>query len=91
MHEARSESKSGMQKIAGIALECVGSHVPDSNTDKAWITRRRLVQHAARCWSFIFDDKADEDGRTWALHSLGTLHSGIGMFDEAEKMYKRAL
>ncbi|KAI4261199.1 MAG: hypothetical protein L6R42_003599 [Xanthoria sp. 1 TBL-2021] len=36
-------------ETAGLVLECVGSHVPDENTQEAWATRRQLMRHAARC------------------------------------------
>lgn len=34
-------------EMAGVALGCVGSHVPDEDMSEFWVTQRRLVGHAA--------------------------------------------
>jgi tetratricopeptide (TPR) repeat protein len=77
--------------MAGLALECVGSHVPNSAARKAWVTQRRLIRHAVRCWYFVENGMISEDGIAWVLDSLGNLYSDLGKLGEAEKMYKRAL
>ena len=35
--------------LARIAVEFVGSHVPEQQAIQPWLTQRRLLQHAARC------------------------------------------
>ena len=77
--------------MAGVAMECVASHVPDSNAHDSWVTQQRLIRHTARCWSFVALGIVDEDGRQRVLHSLGYLYSEVEKLDEAEKMYQRAL
>jgi len=77
--------------MARLALECVGSYVPDVIARKSEVTQRRLLRHAARCWQFVVDGMVSEDGVAWVLGSLGNLHSDQGKLGEAEKMYKRAL
>jgi tetratricopeptide (TPR) repeat protein len=77
--------------MAGLALRCVGSHVPDDNSPQFWVTQRRLLQHAARCWYLVSKDLVRDEGMEWALGSLGNLCTNQGKLDEAEKMYQRAL
>jgi tetratricopeptide (TPR) repeat protein len=78
-------------RMAGLALRCVGSHVPDNKSPKFWLTQRRLVQHAARCSYFISKGLVQEESVEWALYSLGFLYSDQGKLVEAETMYQRAL
>ena len=60
--------------MAGLALECVGSHVPNRAARKAWVTQRRLIRHAVRCWYFVEKGIISEDGIAWVLGSLGNLY-----------------
>lgn len=78
-------------ETAGLVLECVGSHVPDENTQEAWATRRQLMRHAARCSEYVMNGTVKKKDREWALHNLGYMFSKVGKFDEAEMMYQRAL
>jgi tetratricopeptide (TPR) repeat protein len=78
-------------RMAGLALECVGSHVPDKAARKAWVTQWRLIRHAVRCWHFVENGIISEDGIEGVLGSLGNLYLYQGKLGEAEKMYKRAL
>src|SRR5579871_561231 len=78
-------------KMAEIALECVGRHVPEDNAQHSWLTQRRLLRHLSRCWGFIIDGRLDDDGKEWILYNFGNMCSNQGRFDEAEKMYLRAL
>ncbi|KAL9131006.1 MAG: hypothetical protein Q9217_000948 [Psora testacea] len=50
-------------ETAGLVLECVGSHVPEENTHKPWVARRRLMRHAARCGGFVLNGTAENKGR----------------------------
>jgi tetratricopeptide (TPR) repeat protein len=77
--------------MAGLALECVGSHVPDRTARNAWVTQRRLVRHAVRCWYVVESGMVNEDGIAWVLDSLGNLYLDQGKLGEAEKMFERAL
>lgn len=36
-------------EMASLALECVGSHVPDSEAHRWWVTQRRLIRRVTRC------------------------------------------
>ena len=78
-------------RMAKTALECIGSHVPDHEKHKYWVTQYRLIRHAARCWDMVVKGMVKEEGVAWVLHSLGDLYSDWGKMDEAEKMYRRAL
>ena len=78
-------------EMASVVLECVGRHVPDSDSRNPWVTQRRLMRHVARCWRFVVDGGVDDNGREWSLHNFGNLYLGLGRLDEAEKMYQRAL
>lgn len=77
--------------MAGLALKCVGSHVPDRAARKAWVTQRRFIQHAVRCWYFVENGMISEDGIAWVLLSLGNLYLDQDKLGEAEQMYERAL
>ena len=77
--------------LARLALKFVGLHVPGRETDKWWLTQRRLLQHAARCSYIVLNSLVADDGMEWAFHSLGDLYAAQGKLNEAEKMYQRAL
>ncbi|KAF2198403.1 hypothetical protein GQ43DRAFT_163670 [Delitschia confertaspora ATCC 74209] len=76
---------------AGLALECVGSHIPNRTAQNSSLRQRRLLPHASRCWGFIFDGKLDQNGKEYILHRFGDMYSDLRRLDEAEKMYQRAL
>src|SRR6266480_2307421 len=76
--------------MARLALECVGSYVPDAMTRNTGFIRKRLFRHATRCWHFVVNGMVSEDGIAWVLGSLGNLYSDQGELGEAEKMYERA-
>jgi tetratricopeptide (TPR) repeat protein len=78
-------------ELAGLALECVGRHVPENNAPSSLVTQRRLLRHAGRCWEFVVDGRLDDYGKDWILHRFGDMHLDQGKHNEAEKMYQRAL
>jgi tetratricopeptide (TPR) repeat protein len=78
-------------KLSTIALTCVASAVPSTNTDKWWFLQRRLLPHAARHEQSFISGRVDITQIEWALHNLGNLYLDQGKLAEAEKMYKRAL
>jgi tetratricopeptide (TPR) repeat protein len=88
IHVLNHEWEAGMAKTA---LECVGSHVPDHEQHKYWVTQNRLIRHAARCWDMLVKGLVKENDIEWVLHSLGDLYLDWGKLDEAEKIYLRAL
>jgi tetratricopeptide (TPR) repeat protein len=77
--------------LARLALKFIGLHIPGKETDKWWVTQRRLLQHATRCSDLISNDLIADDSIEWACHKLGDLYSDQDKLDEAEKMYERAL
>jgi tetratricopeptide (TPR) repeat protein len=78
-------------EMAGLALDCVASHIPIKSSPNSWAIQRRLLRHAARCWSFVENGMVDDNGRAWALHCLGYLFAQQGRYGDAEKMFQRAL
>lgn len=78
-------------EMVGLAIDCVASHVPGRDNPNSWAIQRRLLRHAARCWSFVVNGMVDEDSRAWALHCLGYLYAEQGKHDQAEELYRRAL
>ena len=78
-------------EMADVALECVGSHVPDDASPKSWVTQRRLVGHAARSWYMLSNDLVRDEGMEWAVSNLGSVYYIQGKLGEAEQMYQRAL
>ena len=80
--------------LAGLALRCVGLHVPDNSRPEYWVIQRRLLGHANRCQEVIsvgFEDRNGEGSLTEAIHNLGVLYADQGKLDKAEEMYERAL
>jgi hypothetical protein len=77
--------------MAGLALHCVGRHMPDISQHNSLVTERRLMQHAVRSWGFIVDGIVDSEGRENYLQNFGDAFARQGRRDEAEKMYQRAL
>ena len=63
-------------RMERLALECVGSHVLDKAAREAWVTQRRLIRHAVKCWYFVEKGIISEDGIAWVLGPLGNLYLG---------------
>ncbi|KAN0072671.1 P-loop containing nucleoside triphosphate hydrolase protein [Elaphomyces granulatus] len=61
--------------LAKLALKFVGSHVPQEESAKWWLTQRQLLQHAARCSHALFNGMVTDDGIAWELNNLGYLYS----------------
>jgi tetratricopeptide (TPR) repeat protein len=78
-------------EMAGIALECVARHVPNDDAQNSWVTQRRLMRHLSRCWGFVIEGRLGDGGKDWILYNFACMCSNQGRFDEAEKMYQRAL
>ncbi|KAL9084632.1 MAG: hypothetical protein Q9165_007987 [Trypethelium subeluteriae] len=78
-------------ELVGLALECVGSHVPNSHVQNFWVTQRRLLRHADRYWRILSNDRLDNHSKDWVLQRFGDMYSDQGRLDKAEKMYQRAL
>ncbi|USP73005.1 hypothetical protein yc1106_00279 [Curvularia clavata] len=80
--------------LAGLALRCVGLHVPYKIRPKYWVIQQRLLRHANRCQEFIgvVIKERDTEGSLYeAIHKLGNLYSKHGKLDKAEEMYQIAL
>jgi tetratricopeptide (TPR) repeat protein len=77
--------------LGNLALECVGRHVLDSSQRNALATERRLMRHAARSWRLLTDGNVDSRGREDHLLHFGNMFAKQGQYNEAEKMYERAL
>jgi tetratricopeptide (TPR) repeat protein len=77
--------------MAGVALDCVGRHIPEDDVQHGWLTQRRLLRHLTRCWGYITDGRLDEGEKDWILHKFRDTCSNQGQFKKAEKMYLSAL
>jgi tetratricopeptide (TPR) repeat protein len=80
--------------LAGLALRCVGLHVPYNSRPKYWVIQQRLLGHANRCQEVIsvgFEERDGEGSLTEAFHNLGALYADQGKLDKAEEMFERAL
>jgi tetratricopeptide (TPR) repeat protein len=77
--------------MAALALECVSRHLPGDNQHNSVVIERRLMRHVGRSWEFIVDGRVDSSGREHYLHRFGDVFANQGQFNEAEKMYQRAL
>jgi tetratricopeptide (TPR) repeat protein len=80
--------------MARVVLNCVGLHVPDSNSSQYWVIEQRLVRHANRCQEFISKEllaRHDNETTLRAIALLGALYADQNKLDKAEEMYQRAL
>jgi tetratricopeptide (TPR) repeat protein len=77
--------------MAALALECVSRHLPGDNQHNSVVMERRLMRHVGRSWEFIVDGRVDSSGREHYLHRFGDVFANQGQFNEAEKMFQRAL
>ncbi|KAF1938917.1 hypothetical protein EJ02DRAFT_457423 [Clathrospora elynae] len=78
-------------KMGGLALKCVGRHIPDRNQHNLLVTERRLMQHTTRSWEFVINGSVDSCGREHYLHNFGIMFANQGRLNKAEKMYQQAL
>ncbi|KAF2434896.1 TPR-like protein [Tothia fuscella] len=78
-------------RMAEFALHCIARHLLNKNTQNSWVLQRRPLRHLAKCCDWFLDGRLDDDGREWFLYAFGYVHSYQGRFEEAEKMYLRAL
>jgi tetratricopeptide (TPR) repeat protein len=81
-------------RMARLALRCVGLHVPSTNALQYWVTQQRLLRHANQCYGFVDAVLArQKDGMKTitAIHGLGELYFNQGKLDKAEEMFERAL
>ncbi|PQE13523.1 nb-arc and tpr domain protein [Rutstroemia sp. NJR-2017a WRK4] len=78
-------------RLARLAMKFIGSHVPESESFRPWLTERRLLQHAMRCSYIVLNNLVPDDDIAWECHKLGLLYAGQDKLVEAEQMYQRAL
>jgi tetratricopeptide (TPR) repeat protein len=77
--------------LARVALTCVASEVPSTDTDEWWLVQQRLLQHASRHKHSRTNSTVDMSQMEWALHKLGMLYADQDKLAEAEAMYSWAL
>ncbi|KAH8592628.1 hypothetical protein B0O99DRAFT_689484 [Bisporella sp. PMI_857] len=77
--------------LARLAIECVGSHVPNRQDFQPWVLQRRLLQHAAKCSYMVLNCMTKGAGMDWAYYNLGNLYADQDKLEAAEQMYQRAL
>ena len=77
--------------MAEVALKYIDRYILENNSQYSQVTQRRLLRHLNRYWGFIIDGRLDNDGKDWILFNFGYIYSNQGRFDEAEKIYLRAL
>ena len=74
-----------------VALDCVGSHVPDNNVRYSSTLQRRLLGYIARCFRFVSKGGAGIDKMEWALYKLGGLYREQAKLEMAEQICEQAL
>lgn len=74
------------QEMSRIAVFCVGLHLPSENDSGFWITQRRLLHHASRCWSYIEARMVQDSFLLWALLYLGKIFSSRWRLNEAREI-----
>jgi calcineurin-like phosphoesterase family protein len=75
--------------LAIVALKSVALHVPGEQVNRPWLTQRRLLQHAARCYYIVFNGLVLDNDTARAYFSLGYLFNSQRKLVEAEQMYQR--
>ncbi|KAH8588539.1 hypothetical protein B0O99DRAFT_582895 [Bisporella sp. PMI_857] len=77
--------------LAKVAVQSVALHTYEGQADRPWMTERRLLQHAARCFYIILKDLLVDDDMDWVYFNFGLLYANQGKLALAEQMYERAL
>ncbi|PMD18044.1 HET-domain-containing protein [Hyaloscypha hepaticicola] len=77
--------------LARLALKAVALHAPSKQAKRPWLTQRRLLQHAARCFYIVSNGLVPDDVMTETYFSLGYLFNDQSKLVEAELMCQRAL
>jgi tetratricopeptide (TPR) repeat protein len=77
--------------LARLAVKFVGSHIPDEQTPRPWVTQRRLLQHAMRCSYLLLNSLVANDNISWDCLKLSLLYYNQDKLVEAEQMSQRAL
>jgi tetratricopeptide (TPR) repeat protein len=80
-------------ETAALAIECVGSHVPNRHSYGSWTIQRWLNRHATRSWSFVVNCKVSTDNTSVLVmvNNLGILYRAQGRLADAKDIYQRAL
>ncbi|KAK5637702.1 hypothetical protein RRF57_013417 [Xylaria bambusicola] len=76
--------------LARFAVLCIASHIRSEESNKWWLTQRRILQHAEKYSGKLLDTIMERD-TSWVCNSFGNLYSNQGKLNEAEEMYQRAL
>jgi hypothetical protein len=79
------------ESLARLALHCIASAIPSTDTERWWMLQRRLFQHTVRCKHSLESGKLKSGDIDWALHKLGDLYRNQSKLAEAEAMFKRTL
>ncbi|KAI1735480.1 hypothetical protein F4680DRAFT_306188 [Xylaria scruposa] len=77
-------------ELAGFAVSCIASHIPEKDSGEWWLTERRLLRHATQQNKAILYDIIGDKG-SWIFYNLGILYTDQGKLKEAEEMCQRAL
>ncbi|KAI0874466.1 kinesin light chain [Hypoxylon argillaceum] len=77
-------------ELAKFAILCIASHIPNQDSDKWWLTQRRLLQHAAKQNKAVLYGITDDEA-SWVFDNWANLYSDQGKIKEAEEMYQQAL
>lgn len=84
IHVLNHERSTDMERLA---FNCTSSHIPSNDIKGFWVTRRRLLQHASKCWLSIKEGRFEQDRRILcALNKLGVLYSSLEKLDKAEEI-----
>ncbi|OBT63871.1 hypothetical protein VE03_06634 [Pseudogymnoascus sp. 23342-1-I1] len=78
-------------ELARLAMKFIGSHAPEEQTGRPWLTQRRLLQHAMRCSYMVLNSLIPDDDIARECNRLGILYGYQVKLVEAEQMFERAL
>ncbi|MCJ1313481.1 hypothetical protein MMC25_007159, partial [Agyrium rufum] len=79
------------REFAILAMKLIASHVPEYQSLRPWLTRRRLLQHAIRGSYMVLNGLVLFEDVAWECSALGVLYSDHGKLAEAEQMYQWGL
>jgi tetratricopeptide (TPR) repeat protein len=78
-------------RFARLTMKFIGSHVPEKQSFRPWLTQRRLLQYAIRCSYMVLNSLVPDNDVVLECHRLGLLYADQGKLVEAEQMFQRAL
>jgi len=76
--------------LARFVIQCITSCIPEKGTHRAWVTGRRLLQHAEKYTVEILDTVINDNAAS-TYHNLGNLYGVYDRREEAVELLRRSV